>query len=1016
MTHFQPAETLRKHRPLLLAMEAIGWLHMAGKAKADFLRQQGGQPNNYRYERWFESENAPFPWSDLLQWVKHKFPLDGNAWPSALTDFVTKHTERNPGLLSLLQAGHGMASGIEKNLPAATSGYLGQDVTHTWLSSAFGYPIRNLLAEPPEVLTDKGSKRLLDNIRGVLQELKGLGEAGAQDVETWRDWRELAIGPDSFLRQAFISTVAETRLPNNDVTLWDQSYVAAALFKSAVASALIEGQGFPWTDNTIKQKTRWRLLTFGIGADHYETRAVRIGDWKGSQRAIEDFFVHVQRLVEVDLAVGSLLYKDTEVVAFSFPGERDGTSTDLQIQGWENHIQERLDTIACELKLETPPYCHISKPSRSLILLAQEARKARETMAVPIHRSWEIPLKKDHAPKEGHVCPVCLVRLNGDPKEKQKPCPVCNDRRRGRLDDWLEERTGNETIWIDEVADANDRAALLTFSLDVEPWLEGSRLDSLRAQSIVEWRRHNPILTEYWQRDVQRRKEIDNPLHPYQEHEEAVRYVAAALLKAKGKHYRIETGDLVLANLQEGYRHESDWPALFAKIVEDRAGAKAWDELDDNGRARWLVHQLFRKLASPGRVFRFWRQAEGFFQACLHEFRGICSRDPNRWRVRRLIVTPDQQTSSGWQDRQTYSGRWRDAPLELLFRGDSEDFLAICNLARLLRPEDTKEALKGQDLKLRDDSGKERPLKIKDVRDDVGLLGIYQPIIPLELSPLRFRVLVPLEGATECTNRLIEIWEQDFGRVWDRLAIRAGVVAFTRMMSFQAVIEAARNLEDELREKSEKEENWRVAEAAIREDVTALHLVRYDGEQECRLVPVRLPDGREDVFYSYLAVEDMHLRFPRDFQHPDGRVYRHITELQPGDGVVVHPSTVATLFLEASAARFDRIEAWYLREWKAMGQVWDLVQRAGPSQTALRGLWSELEARREAWRNPDGTWREDGKQAWLDLVRAMLNDRLAVKGAALDALVDAARIGLLRWTLEWHLRVLKEQVGGAIYE
>lgn len=44
MSKFEPAEKLRNHRPLLLAVEAIGWLHMAGKAKADFLRGQGDSP------------------------------------------------------------------------------------------------------------------------------------------------------------------------------------------------------------------------------------------------------------------------------------------------------------------------------------------------------------------------------------------------------------------------------------------------------------------------------------------------------------------------------------------------------------------------------------------------------------------------------------------------------------------------------------------------------------------------------------------------------------------------------------------------------------------------------------------------------------------------------------------------------------------------------------------------------------------------------------------------------------
>jgi hypothetical protein len=52
MTSFEPAQTLRTHRPLLLAMEAVGWLHMTGKARAEFLRGQGGQDAGYDDLRW----------------------------------------------------------------------------------------------------------------------------------------------------------------------------------------------------------------------------------------------------------------------------------------------------------------------------------------------------------------------------------------------------------------------------------------------------------------------------------------------------------------------------------------------------------------------------------------------------------------------------------------------------------------------------------------------------------------------------------------------------------------------------------------------------------------------------------------------------------------------------------------------------------------------------------------------------------------------------------------------------
>ncbi len=1018
MADFEPAKRLREHRPLLLAMEAVGWLHMAGKARADFLREYGGQKTGYHYERWHERESSPFPWDVLLQWMKAQFPTVSGAnvgWSGTLTDFLTKHRDRDTGILGLLQAAHGMASGIEKNLPTATSEYLGQDITHMWLASAFGLPVRNLLTDPPEVLTEPGWRRLLEEVRRVLETIPhpGLpatplpraGEGpGVRDVGTWQRWRDSAIGPNSLLRTAFSSTIAETRLPNNEVTLWDQSYVAAALFKSAVAGAILEGSGFSWTLKDLKQATRWRLLTVGVGTDHYEARAVRIGDWLGARADIDAFFKQVCQLVEVDLAVGSLLYRDASVCVFSSPGERsDGTSADLKIPEWERWLQEQADTYAQGLKLETPPCCRISEPTRSLVPMVKEMHAVRETLAVPVHRSWSITASV----ATGHVCPVCLVRYNGKANDKQRPCEVCQERRRGRLDAWLNGKLDSDTIWIDEVADADGRVALLTLSLDLEPWLEGRKTDSLRAQAISDWRTHNPELSEYWQRDQSRRRKIPNPVDP-------LRSFDSLLGEIRGKVGTTpDTTDLLLANLQEGYRYENDWSSFFSKIVEDRSDAPRWDQLDPEQRARWLVHQFFAKLASPGRIYRFWRQAEEFFAGLFVEFRELAARDANRWRVRRLTVVPDQTSAGeGWRDREIYDGRLGDAPVSLLYRQDAQDFVTACNLARLLRVEETAEALRGKEVVLRGDDFKQRTLRVHQVKD-AGPLGAYAPVIPLELSPLRFRVLVPLEAASACLDRAVAAWNEQFARVWDRLPLRAGIIAFPRTLPFQAVIEATRNVEDTL--DHAPCEWWRVTACDARSGVVALGLKRPDGSAELRTIPVTLPDGRTDVFYPYLAVEDRTVRFPRDFQHPAGQVYRHALDLRPGDGIRVEPARVATLFLDSTGRRFEPICAHPLAEWPRMREIWRIVERTAPSLSALHGAWAELVARQESWQSADGGWMPGGRQAWRDLARAILFDRLAVGDAALDALVEAADDGILAWALEWHLTALKEQIGEVTY-
>lgn len=990
-------ENLRQHRSILLACEAIGWLHMTGKANIKFLHEHGGQKTGYKYEEWDLTKTQNCGLNNRLKWVKNKFASTDIEWPDDFREFIEDHKNNNSGLLGLLQAGHAMASGIEKNLPKNTSEYLGQDITHMWLSTAFGHPVRNLVVDPPELLNGDGWKRLIEQVRNLLSELKKLGSnASENEIDDWWSWREDAVGSDGWLRKAFSSTLAETRLPNNDVTLFDQSYVAAALFKSATAGAILEGKSFPWTNNQLKQLTRWRLLTVGIGVDHYEARSVKIGDWTGARMALDDFFNEVCKLVEINLAVGSLLYRDSGTCVFSFPGEQfcdkgkgDQGSNNLQIDEWKKRLTEKIEAYAKKKNLEMPPYCRISEPSRSLVGMTKEIRNARETVAVPLHREWPIEQKT----ADGHVCPVCFVRTSLSKTNKQTPCKTCQERRTHRLEEWLSGKFNPDTIWIDEVADANDRVALVTMSLDIEPWLDGTRLDAFRTQAISEWRNYPSL----------KNKNKPNPIDPGACFVSLSQYI-------KGKLHSFDKNDPVLTNLQAGYRYEKCWKSFFYKIVEDRANAPSWDKLSEDKRAAWLTHQLFCKLASPGRIYRFERQAEDFFKTLLDNFRikaSLC-------RTGRLIITPNEKDSDQWKDQEIYSGRYGDAPVSLLYCKKDNHFITICNQDRLLKTAKGLSKLKGKTLELKtDDSQKTKQLVIESIVAANCSLGAYHPVIPLELSPVRFRALLPLEAVSACVDEAIETWNDQFARVWDSLPLRIGVVACTRVTPFQAVIEAARNLESTLMAQTETLETWEVTKTVKQGKVITLSLKLQNEQQEhLQTIPFKLPSGRLDVFYPYLRVDDTEIRDPLDFQHPDGHVYRHVENLICGDKIEVYPSCVATIFLDSTARRFEKTPLKSLDDWQLMRDIWKLINHHAPDRSALRGAWSEIVERRELWLNPDESWSKDTRSVWLDFVRTVIINRLKIQGNNLETLVNNAANRLLEWSLEWHMSILKQQSAG----
>lgn len=1005
MSANDPFQLLRDNRAALLACEAVGWLHMAGKAHPDFVRQQASDMTSggtsWTYEQALLS---------LCNRVGVVPSIGAETVP--LQELFEKHTKNSGGgVLGLMQASHAMASGIEKNTPAD---YQKQPSAQTWLTTAFGHPVQNLLGSSPPAILANGAWSKTETEIGALIDGLAARLKDPTNLAEWRQWRDGAIGPSGWLRQAFTTTLAETRVPNNDVTLWDQSVIAAALFKAAVAGAVLSGSSFEW-GNRSKANTRWRVLTVGLGSEHYEACAVRIGDWTGTRDAIAAFFDEVCAFLEVELAVGACVYRDERTLSFTFPGQRldgKGSVENALAETLRTSIEAKVDELSKSHAFETPPLVRLSSSTRSFIAMSRELAEARRVLEVPIHRGWSI---SSDGNKGRHVCPVSLVRVgepsNNGSDRKQDVSKSAYDRRTGRRSAW--EKNGGDTIWISEVADENDRVALLTFSFGLEGWLDGTHVDSLRAQGVMEWRANNTTLTAI---------DANTPRDSLRTHVEG--FVKNPMFN-NGK-----LSDAVLRTLNEGFVYESALKDFFHKVVEDRAGAPAWSAIDDTKRAAWLMHQLFRKNASPGRVHRFWRTTRTFFAEALEEFRTLVSAASDS-RTQRLSLTLSGDTTN-LRLGEVYAGclpSAPNAPFEVLRR--ASDFVTVCSLARVLGSEADATKLKGMQFEARGDDDRRHRFTIDAASTAEGVLGSYRPLIVLEENPERFRVLVPLASAEACVEYVISKWRKEMARVWNRLPLRVGVIGFPRKMPFQAVIEATRNVEDDL-DRSEPSrvrqiatpsgtyppsvdsgpcKCWRVTEIATQSGTTTVSFERPDRGREVVEVPSQLEDGREDVYYSNLAVVGAE-RELHDFMapRPDGTavVYRRAADLKDGDEVFVEPSRFASVFLESTARRFEPVEVHPLSEWDRRRTAWDQVGKTAPSLTAARAVERSLREARERWTDADGSLDET---AWSTWVRAVLANEWNARARDLNALEHAARDGLLERVLSWHLHVLKQKTG-----
>src|SRR5690606_18943209 len=207
--------------------------------------------------------------------------------------------------------------------------------------------------------------------------------------------------------------------------------------------------------------------------------------------------------------------------------------------GVRGGMEAKVDELAKRRDFETPPLVRLSSSTRSFIQMARELTKGRRVLEVPVHRPWSIA---NDGSRGKHVCPVTLVRpgepSNNGSDRKQDVSNSAYNRRTGRRAVW--EENGGDTIWISEVADENDRVALLTFSLGLDGWLDGAHVDSLRAQSVVEWRANNTDLKTIG---------ANAPRKSFRQHVEA--FVKSPTLDKKTK----KLSDAVLKTLNDGFVH-----------------------------------------------------------------------------------------------------------------------------------------------------------------------------------------------------------------------------------------------------------------------------------------------------------------------------------------------------------------------------------------------------------------------------------------------------------------------------
>jgi len=429
---------LSQNRNALLLAEVAAWLHDMGKcADEHIINQASDKPQGYSYSyKKAQSHLLPSQLSDVCL-INEKISVKDlieEGRPRIISD-----TSR-PWLLRVLGRCHSAAH-VEKELSDSDTSTK-QLQANTRLSTAFG-----LEGNP---------------IVGLTSTLAKLPFHSMCDRATFVPQVE----------RLFDTALGDTRRPVNEVTLSDWSGAVAALYKSALSGALLGIK--PANPDDL----RWRLLRVNFDVLALYAKAIKIGDLLGYQRAVDEACETVKKLIEEEYPLGNEIYRDSTGIYFTFP--------DLDLPAdLAQEIRHRVESVEMELapRIAVTVGDGTTATDQLKSILGKARKEALETLAQPfdsqqLSACWQQQWKTADDGK-WEVCPVCRLRPMREGKEA---CETCMQRRMSRIKTW--ESDPAQTIWIDEIADHNDRVALIVGRFGLDDWLSGNLVQTMLVKAV----------------------------------------------------------------------------------------------------------------------------------------------------------------------------------------------------------------------------------------------------------------------------------------------------------------------------------------------------------------------------------------------------------------------------------------------------------------------------------------------------------------------------------------------------
>ncbi|MFZ5820880.1 MAG: CRISPR-associated protein Csx11 [Chloroflexota bacterium] len=999
MSNSLDLQILAQHHDALLLAEVAAWLHMFGKFHEDFLQGEHGLDIQI-------PPDVPLIFPQLGQLLQTDWT--GKVWAQlgivelqadqlSIADLVKEHRNKKAttGLQRLMQDSHGRGSGSEKG---ALERFFPSQRGSVYLSTAVGFE-----NQPIDLTVIKNARQ---SFYGWLEKQLDLLQKNDARV----DWHMFRRSFMEEIEKLFRATVAETRQPINDISLFDQTIASVAVFKAALAQKLLLGRKDPQ-----QHKYHWRILRLGIDGLQFWGQSAKLTDLLGRKAAIARALDGVQQFLEEDYPLGAEIYRDENGSLFIVPDVADLLDQLANGKVLRNGLQEFARR---ELEDESEFTLTLSDGTRTMLSFGRLANtKLPPPSANPkaIFSVWQAH------PEITDVCTVCGIRPQGYDGADRPPnhkalqrnvCGICERRRTDRASEWAGKL--QTTVWTNEVADANGRLALIVGQFGLDDWLTGASLGSVLA---FEPSARN---LKYEHRGKEYRFDY--------KYNQLIAEIQQLLSSSKQPDAQVPLLNYLLLSYQ---RVGNSFSETYDFYVGD-------SDLDNGKReAHLFALSLMRQQPSPARLRRIWETTRTFWQEALNE------RDAQGKPIlvpagKRLEIIPKNSAQLNLGKFHSYELLVNNIRISVVWDSRVRRFIVCENLAYFAKPEQLGRPLSdylqpGKSFVLEEPAGSGARNKVwgtitieyvNELPDD------YLPAIPILTEPRTFMALVPADKAMEVIHAIRRKYETEMGKVRNRLPITLGAVFFGRRTPLFAALDAARQMLD----CPSNAGDWKVA-AKTDHNPTAAgwpRSVRLTLTRENESTPVEIPTvmgdkETPDVWYPYWRVEDKPTDRTRRFIGPDGEHWVHVTELKEGDSVQFTPSHFDFLWLDAASRRFEiaydkdgrrparPTRPFYLEDLDRLETLWSCLKPPALTVTQLKQTLQTIETARERWfgpkclgepHDPDGVFRQFVEDT---LANAQWNWK-AIPEDKRNQLIAAAVRGELTDLEELHLEILKEEI------